>query len=75
MNDEAQKELSKVEYWENRYAAEETPDNGSTEEYEWFKKYSSLKPFLDANLPGPETNPRVLHLGCGTSVCISQRAL
>lgn len=42
--------------------------------HEWFRSYSDLEPFLAKILfdrPGwrPADNPRVLHLGCGDSVC------
>lgn len=58
----------------------ERPDNvTATEEiesFEWFKDFQSLKPFFERHLPSPEAKegaekgPRVLHLGCGNSVCI-----
>lgn len=45
------------------------------ESFEWFKDFQSLKPFFEKHLPSPGENmeegkgPRVLHLGCGNSVC------
>lgn len=67
MNAESQKELSKVEYWEKRYATEDA----EPESYEWFKKYANLKPFLTKHMPSPDAQPRILHLGCGTSTLTS----
>lgn len=72
MNQAAQKELSTAEYWETRYAKEqETSQEPSQEDedYEWFKTYAKLKPFLDKHLAGAAVRPKILHLGCGTSVC------
>lgn len=71
MNQAAQKELSRAEYWEQRYAKEQDASQqaaGSDEDYEWFKTYAKLKPFLDKHLPSTSSSPRILHLGCGTSV-------
>lgn len=68
MNLESQKELSKAEYWEQRYKTEESLEDGKPDEYEWFKTYTSLKPFLTKHMTEPQSNPRILHLGCGTSV-------
>lgn len=71
MNQAAQRELSTADYWEKRYAKEQDASEqaaGNDEDYEWFKTYAKLKPFLDKHLPNTTSNPRILHLGCGTSV-------
>lgn len=71
MNQAAQKELSVAEYWEARYAKEQDASQtsgGNDEDYEWFKTYAKLKPFLERHLPVTASSPRILHLGCGTSV-------
>lgn len=76
MNQAAQKELSRAEYWEQRYAEEQNATQqaaSSDEDYEWFKTYAKLKPFLDKHLPSTTFNPKILHLGCGTSVRAKQQ--
>lgn len=67
MNEEAQKELSRKEYWDERYAKEREQQDASAATYEWFKTFDKLRPFLAKHLPEVSTVPRVLHLGCGTS--------
>ena len=74
MNEEAQKELSRKEYWDKRYAEEheqKKDDTSSSANYEWFKTFEKLQPFLAKHLPNVSRQPRVLHLGCGTSVSTS----
>ena len=69
MNSAAQKELATVAYWDKRYSDERSgvgDKNG--EDYEWFKTYEKLKPFFSKHLPPAESSPRILQLGCGTSV-------
>lgn len=73
MNDEAQKELSRAEYWEKRYATIEDSNAAAGEDYEWFKTYDKLRPFLEKHLPSAASDTKVLHLGCGTSVCAVKR--
>ena len=79
-NDKELKQLSRVEYWENRYAMYATPEknqqqdrdasknNNKVEEYEWFRNFADLRPFLEVHLPAATSKCRILHLGCGTSV-------
>ena len=67
-NAETLEELAHAEYWDQRYLS------SSDSSYEWFKPFEILKPFLSKHLPVPSvgvngTNPRILHLGCGNSVC------
>jgi hypothetical protein len=76
MNQAALKALSTTEYWESRYEKEQATsqaEGDNDEDYEWFKTYSKLKPFLDKYLPSPAERPNILHLGCGTSVCLHCR--
>ena len=55
-----------MEYWNDRYKEEKTPTEDE-ESYEWFRTFEKLRPFLEENLPSTSGQPRVLHLGCGTS--------
>ena len=71
MNNASQKELATAEYWEKRYA----DDSGAradgaceVDNYEWFKTYDKLQPFFHKHLLPASSKPRILHLGCGTSV-------
>ena len=71
MNNASQKELATAEYWEKRYAEDSDAKADGAHEadnYEWFKTYDKLKPFLHKHLLPASSNPRILHLGCGTSV-------
>jgi len=74
MNEEAQKELSRKEYWDERYAKEREQQDASAATYEWFKTFDKLRPFLAKHLPEISIVPRVLHLGCGTSVSAHELA-
>ena len=59
-------ELAFPEYWDLRYAT-----SGSDATFEWFKAFSTLRPFLEKHLPKPTLDgksPKLLHLGCGNSV-------
>ncbi|KAK0120044.1 hypothetical protein ONS95_011458 [Cadophora gregata] len=71
-------ELSKPEFWDNRYAEHITsPDsNESTAEqtipsFEWFRDYSKLRAFFQKWLPIPGGAEVILHLGCGNSTLTS----
>lgn len=68
MNDAAQKELSYSQFWDERYKAESFEQDGLSEEYEWFKTFEKLRPFLTKHLKNVPTDTRMLHLGCGKSV-------
>ena len=62
--------LAHPEYWNERYA-EVGPDE---QVHEWFRSFNDLKPFFDQHIfqaRGPETSPRILHLGSGDSVSSS----
>lgn len=57
-------------YWDRYY---EFAPIGEEPVHEWIGSMESLKPFLEANMFGqwpPETNPSIIHLGAGDSVCI-----
>ncbi|KAK5747161.1 hypothetical protein LTR17_000295 [Elasticomyces elasticus] len=63
MAKESLEELAHPEYWDKRYAA----NDDDAKRYDWLRNFETLKPFLLAHLPGPETKPRILHLGSGNS--------
>lgn len=71
MNQAAQKELSRKEYWDERYINESNLNQPDEANYEWFKTFEQLRPFLQNHLPSPSSEPRILHCGCGTSVSLS----
>ncbi len=67
MSDSETKRLTSPEYWDERYAA-----TGSDNQlHEWFGSFGDLEPFFDRHLfqvRGPQTQPKILHLGSGDSV-------
>ena len=67
MSDEEGKRLADPSYRDSRYA-----NVGPDEQvHEWFKSFKDLESFLDSYLfqaRGPETAPKILHLGSGDSV-------
>lgn len=65
MSEEDQKALSTQEHWDSRYAGGREDGLG---EHEWFRSFKELRPFLAKHLPSHAVQPRILHLGCGTSV-------
>lgn len=71
MNSKAQKELAFANFWDDRYTKQDhkaDPATVGNEDYEWFRTYAKLRPFLERHLPSSSTNPRIVQLGCGTSV-------
>ncbi|MCJ1451622.1 hypothetical protein MMC28_001962 [Mycoblastus sanguinarius] len=58
------KELGFPEYWNRRYE-NALESEGAT--HEWFQSFEKLRPYLERELPDPNSNPRMLHLGCGDS--------
>jgi hypothetical protein len=52
--------LRTKEYWNTRYAQE--PEG---QQFDWFKKYEDLSPWLDNLL---HKDDKILMLGCGNSV-------
>lgn len=52
--------LRTKEYWDTRYAQE--PEG---QQFDWFKKYEDLSPWLDELL---RVDDKILILGCGNSV-------
>ncbi|KAL8719304.1 MAG: hypothetical protein Q9225_003668 [Loekoesia sp. 1 TL-2023] len=66
MSDAESKRLAHAEYWNHRYA-----EVGSDKQvHEWFRSFNDLEPFLDRHLfqiRGPETAPKIIHLGSGDS--------
>jgi hypothetical protein len=67
MSEEDQKALSTQEHWDSRYAGGREDGLG---EHEWFRSFKELRPFLVKHLPSHAIRPRILHLGCGTSVSL-----
>ncbi|PNY23945.1 Uncharacterized protein TCAP_06115 [Tolypocladium capitatum] len=64
--EEELKRLAHPDYWDERYAGSES----EKPTHEWFRTYTDLLPFLEPKLfqwRGPETDPRILHLGSGDS--------
>lgn len=61
-----EEELAYASFWDQRYLN----SSGDYPTHEWFKNFESLKTFFNKHLvelKGPDTNPRILHLGCGDS--------
>ena len=70
MSDAETKRLALAEYWDERYGTV-GPDQ---QVHEWFRSFQDLEPFFSRRLfqvRGPETAPRVVHLGSGDSVRLS----
>ncbi|ETN45308.1 uncharacterized protein HMPREF1541_09139 [Cyphellophora europaea CBS 101466] len=66
MSDAEVKRLAYSEYWNERYA--EVGSDGQV--HEWFRSFTDLEPFFTRHLfqiRGPETLPKILHLGSGDS--------
>ncbi|KAF2769688.1 S-adenosyl-L-methionine-dependent methyltransferase [Teratosphaeria nubilosa] len=63
MGKDANEELSRAEYWDARYSAE----NEDAKAYDWLRQFQSIKPFFEKHLPPPDSNPEILHLGSGNS--------
>lgn len=69
-------ELAKPEYWDRRYLGIDTANreegaggnNQDSRSHEWFRSFERIRPFLLKNLPPVAENPRIVHMGCGTSV-------
>lgn len=68
------KRLAHSEYWDERYA-----NVGPDEQvHEWFRSFDDLVPMFERHLfqvRGPETAPKILHLGSGDSVKFSTSEL
>ena len=67
MSDAETKRLALAEYWDERYA-NVGPDQ---QVHEWFRSFNDLESFFARHLfqvRGPETAPKILHLGSGDSV-------
>lgn len=67
MTDAEVKRLAYAEYWDERYAEV----GQGRQVHEWFRSFGDLESFLSRRLfqvRGPETAPKILHLGSGDSV-------
>lgn len=61
-------ELIEPGYWDNRYDGTLPGE----QLHEWFRSFADLEDFLNTSLLqaySAESNPRILHLGSGDSVC------
>lgn len=78
MPKERLEDLQYASYWDARYAAPPSDadslarKDGDEESYEWFRTFKHLKPFFDRHLPALDSDPIILHLGCGNSVCLTE---
>ncbi|KAI1640845.1 S-adenosyl-L-methionine-dependent methyltransferase [Biscogniauxia mediterranea] len=66
MADKELERLAHADYWDERYA-EAGPDRRV---HEWFRSFGDLEGFFEKHLfrpRGPQTGPRILHLGSGDS--------
>jgi EEF1A lysine methyltransferase 4 len=57
-------EYSKAAYWDDRYGKQDE----DARQYEWLRRFDSLRPFLRKHLPPADNGPKILHLGNGNSV-------
>lgn len=62
--------LAYSSYWDNGYSK----SDGDRPTHEWYRSFSELETFFQNNMFGlqrfkAETNPKILHLGSGDSVC------
>ena len=70
MSLDSTKELGFPGYWNKRY---EDVSEGNEATHEWFRSFEKLRPLLKRHLPVPFLGPRIIHLGCGDSVSVSQQ--
>ena len=63
------KELGFPDYWNRRY---ENVAESEQATHEWFRTFDKLRLFLEKELPSASSEPRILHLGCGDSVRITE---
>ncbi|KFA60282.1 hypothetical protein S40285_07396 [Stachybotrys chlorohalonatus IBT 40285] len=64
--DDENERLAHADYWDERYAQ----TGGDGQVHEWFRSFNDLSEFFARHLlqtRGPETAPRILHLGSGDS--------
>lgn len=64
-------QLAHASYWDRRYRTNDggdALDTDGTGAYDWFKSFQAIRPFLERHLPGVDSAPKILHLGCGNSV-------
>ncbi|KAI9773508.1 MAG: hypothetical protein M1835_006148 [Candelina submexicana] len=66
-NDSLKDDLSTPEYWNKRYDNNTSSHDSGKASHEWFRTFTQLRSFFEKELPAPEQNPRILHLGCGDS--------
>lgn len=68
-DDDASQALAHPDYWDKRYAA---GSSTRAPTHEWFMGFDDLLPFFELQLfrhYSPESNPMIVHLGSGDSVC------
>lgn len=58
-------ELSRLEFWDNRHAAEQIVNDDSeqpiVDSFEWFRTFQKLHPFFAKSLPPPPRICSILH--------------
>jgi hypothetical protein len=73
-NDEALTELSDPNYWDKRYASQQSVSQNETptnlDSFEWFRSFDQLRQFFAEYLPSPASGCHILQLGCGNSVSV-----
>ncbi|RDW66924.1 hypothetical protein BP5796_09673 [Coleophoma crateriformis] len=71
MSERELKELADPKYWDERYIKEREKNGedseATLESFEWFRDFQKLRPFFETNLPSPQSECHILHLGCGNS--------
>lgn len=72
MASETSQELGSPDYWNLRYKNLAESKEGA---YEWFRTFEQLRPCLERQMPKPNLEPQILHLGCGDSVRLPLHAL
>ena len=66
MPEDPNAELSRQDYWDNRYGQSSAQGESS---YDWLRNFEIVRPFLERHLPAPQNGvPKILHLGNGNSV-------
>lgn len=65
MAEDPNAELSRQEYWDERYGKDAEKGEKS---YDWLRNFDTIKPFLTKHLPPASEDSSILHMGNGNSV-------
>jgi len=65
MAEDPNAELSRQEYWDERYGKDAEKGEKS---YDWLRNFDTIRPFLTKHLPAASANSSILHMGNGNSV-------